>query len=266
MPIALPQLTQAPSCAYPAAAPPVSVAMTELPGRPCPYLPDRVMTIRGFAAGRMEPGLYHAFMDAGFRRNGRVFYQPICRGCRRCLPLRVPAGLFAPSRSQRRSAERNRDVKIQFGPPTFNDEKYDLCERYLRLRHGRDAVESRESMQEFWLSSPVTTLEFTYRDGSGRLLAIGICDMCAESLSSVYFYYEPTEAGRGLGTFGAMVELDFAATRGIPYYYLGYWIQECGAMEYKSRFRPCEVMCPDGMWRRPEDADANPDPTAEDAL
>jgi arginine-tRNA-protein transferase len=90
--------------------------------------------------------------------------------------------------------------------------------------------------------------------------------MCAESLSSVYFYYEPTEAGRGLGTFGAMVELDFAATRGIPYYYLGYWIQECGAMEYKSRFRPCEVMCPDGMWRRPEDADANPDPTAEDAL
>jgi len=45
MPIALPQLTQAPSCAYPAAAPPVSVAMTELPGRPCPYLPDTMRQV-----------------------------------------------------------------------------------------------------------------------------------------------------------------------------------------------------------------------------
>jgi arginine-tRNA-protein transferase len=259
MPIALPQFADAPHCAFPAAAPPVSVPMTELPGRPCPYLADRVMTIRAFAAGRVEPGLYHAFMDAGFRRNGRMFYQPICRGCRRCLPIRVPTALFAPSRSQRRAALRNRDLKIQFGPPKFNEEKYELCERYLRLRHGREAVESRQAMEEFWSASPVTTLEFTYRDGSGKLLAIGICDVCQESLSTVYFYYDPAESNRGLGTFGALVELDFAAARGIPYYYLGYWVRDCGAMEYKSRFRPCEVMCPDGVWRQVE---AIPDESA----
>ena len=69
------------------------------------------------------------------------------------------------------------------------------------------------------------------------------------SLSSVYFYYDPDEARRGLGTFGALHEIESAAREGIPYYYLGYWVAGCGAMEYKAGFRPNEVLCGDGVWR-----------------
>jgi arginine-tRNA-protein transferase len=93
-------------------------------------------------------------------------------------------------------------------------------------------------------------LEFSYRDAAGRLLGVGICDVSKLSLSSVYFYYDPEETvRRSLGTFAALVEIETAAGRNIPYYYLGYWVDGCPAMQYKANFRPNEVLCPDGVWR-----------------
>src|SRR3712207_9042668 len=41
-------------------------------------------------------------------------------------------------------------------------------------------------------------------------------------------------------------EIDEARRTGIPYYYLGYWVEGCGTMHYKNSFRPNEVLHPDG--------------------
>jgi arginine-tRNA-protein transferase len=73
--------------------------------------------------------------------------------------------------------------------------------------------------------------------------------VCARSLSSVYFYFDPAHARRGLGTYGAMREIELARQRGIAHYYLGYWVQPCGAMRYKDEFRPNELLGADGTWR-----------------
>jgi arginine-tRNA-protein transferase len=65
----------------------------------------------------------------------------------------------------------------------------------------------------------------------------------------VYFYFEPAEAKRGLGTYGILREIGFAQGSGIPYYYLGYWIEPCRSMRYKAEFRPYELLHQDGQWR-----------------
>ena len=70
-----------------------------------------------------------------------------------------------------------------------------------------------------------------------------------QSLSSVYFYFDPEQAGRRLGTFSALWEIEWAREMNIPHYYLGYWVAGCGAMEYKASFRPCEALGTDGVWR-----------------
>jgi len=110
-------------------------------------------------------------------------------------------------------------------------------------------TDGREEYERFLYESPVETIECCYRDAGGRLLAVGICDVCSRSLSSVYFYFDPDEKRRGLGTYGALYEIELARRTGIPWYYLGYWVQGCGAMEYKSRFRPYELLGTDGVWR-----------------
>jgi arginine-tRNA-protein transferase len=79
-----------------------------------------------------------------------------------------------------------------------------------------------------------------------------VCDRARESLSSVYFYFDPSESKRGLGTLGALREIQWAASNSIAYYYLGYWVESCGAMNYKASFDPHEILCSDGVWRKHE--------------
>jgi arginine-tRNA-protein transferase len=197
------------------------------------------------------PGeVYHRFMDAGFRRSGKLMYQPVCSGCRACVSLRVPVSTFAASKSQRRCWRKNQDLSITSGEPDATEEKFELYRRYATGWHGKPAQEEDwETFESFLYDSPVETVEFCYRDSSGKLLAVGICDVCEHSLSSVYFYHDPSEQKRGLGTFGALHEIETARASGIPHYYLGYWVAGCGAMQYKAHFRPCEVLEPDGVWR-----------------
>lgn len=236
------------SCAYPAWKPPLGVKLTTLPEHPCAYLPGRIARTRALWAERMSGEMYHRFMDAGFRRSGKLVYQPICTGCRACLPIRVLVDRFSPSKSQRRCTRRNADLTIAVAAPTLTDEKWEIYSRYIRDWH-KGQGDSRESLEAFLYQSPVETIEFTYRDPSGRLLAVGICDVSAHALSSVYFYFDPSESARRLGTFGAVKEIEFARARGIAHYYLGYWIDECESMRYKAAFEPHQILHPDGKWR-----------------
>src|SRR3954467_5084315 len=116
--------------AYPGHTAPVPVRLTVTPNHPCSYFPDRVSTTRAFWAPEMPGELYHRFMDAGFRRSGRVVYQPICGGGRRCVPLRVPVGAFTPDKSQRRVWRRNLDLVVTVDEARPTAEKHALYERY----------------------------------------------------------------------------------------------------------------------------------------
>ena len=133
--------------------------------------------------------------------------------------------------------------------PAPTAEKFELYRRYTTGRHDDQQPTDLESFLAFLYESPVDTLEFVYRDAAGQLLAVGICDVCASSLSSVYFYFDPEEEKRGLGTYSALWEIEYARREKIPHYYLGYWIKGAPTMEYKANFRPNELLNTDGIWR-----------------
>ncbi len=235
---------------YPSHPPPVDVSLLVLPEHECSYLPGRKSTSRALLAERMQGETYHQFMNAGFRRSGKLVYQPVCSGCRACVPLRVPVETFTPGKSQKRCLRKNNDLHVTTSEPVATEEKFGLYHRYMKLWHGKqEAVDDWEAFVSFLYDSPVQTLEFCYREASGRLLAVGICDVCPSSLSSVYFYHDPAQSRRGLGTFGALREIEAAREWRISHYYLGYWISGCATMQYKSDFRPCEILHSDGAWR-----------------
>lgn len=211
------------------------------------------MSSRAFWINRLPAGAYRAFMDANFRRSGRMIYQPTCDACRACRQLRVVVDEFAASASQRRCGRKNAELRVTFARPVLTDEKIDLYGKYLHHWHGRPDEGGANNLGPFLYDSPTDTLEFEYRaPKTDALLAVGICDVSPTSLSSVYFYFDPAHASRGLGTFGALHEIAFARERGIPYYYLGYWIKDCARMNYKARFLPHDVLKAGGGWERVE--------------
>lgn len=218
----------------------------------CSYLPDRWATFRAFDADSIPGDLYQRLLDAGFRRSGNIIYQPMCTGCRDCVPLRVPTGTFQPSKSQRRVLRKNADLVVSAHAPEATTEKWELYDRYQRQWHHHQVSEPDQEVLEFitfLYRSPVPALEFEYRDPWGALLGVGLCDLCPESLSSVYFYFDPAHAARSLGTFSGLYEIQWARDQQLRHWYAGYWIQHCPSMSYKSRFRPCETLSTDGLWR-----------------
>lgn len=192
-------------CDWPALPPPVPVVLVVPPKEPCPYLPERAAQFRAVYADRMPAELYCRFMDAGFRRSGKIIYQPICSGCRACVPLRVAVSRFSPGKSQRRCRRRNGDLKVDASRPVPTDEKFELYRRYMVRWHGAKDEINFESFESFLYDSPVDSVEFTYRDPAGRLLAVGICDVSSSSLSSVYYWHEPDEWWRRPGDVRGVV-------------------------------------------------------------
>lgn len=215
----------------------------------CVYLPNRRWALRMIPAPRDDEA-YRDLLDTHHRRSGWVVYRPVCKGCHECQPMRVPVASFAPTRSQRRALNRNTDVQIEIGLPEPTDEKLDLHNRYVedRFRRGEAGFASLESYAEVFGASPVTTREMRYTL-NGRLVGLGLVDLLPNVVSSVYFYFDPDEGRRSLGTFSALKEIELARETNRAYLYLGYYIEACREMNYKSRFRPCEVLSPDGTWR-----------------
>jgi arginine-tRNA-protein transferase len=65
----------------------------------------------------------------------------------------------------------------------------------------------------------------------------------------VYSFYDPTEAERSLGTFMILDHIERARRIGLPYLYLGYWVEGSKKMDYKARFTPQERLLAPGWVR-----------------
>ncbi|MEP0845194.1 MAG: arginyltransferase [Phycisphaerae bacterium] len=229
-------------------ASPVTLTLLRGEPHPCAYLPDR------FAAEAILPAIvqtgsaYQRLMDLGFRRTGAAFYRPACPACEECRPIRVPVERFRLSRSQRRVLRRNHDVEVDLSVPRADDEHWALFQRYQIRQHDGAMLGTRDQFERFLCDSPLPTIEIAYRLG-GRLVGVGIVDVCPASLSSVYMYFDPDDARRSLGVFSALCEIDECRRRGLPYWYIGYWVRGSRKMDYKRWFRPHELLGPDGVWR-----------------
>lgn len=221
----------------------------------CAYLPGRVSTDLAMRVADLDPGVYHALMDLNFRRSGSIVYRPHCADCAQCRAIRVPTAGFTPNRSQRRCWKRHSGLNVRVSHPELTDEKHALYERYQRGRHDGVMGDSLENLREFLYESPVATREVTFRR-RGELVAVGIVDVEPEALSTVYCFYAPDSPHDSLGVFNVLWTIEHARLAGIPHVYLGYYVHDCAKMNYKLRYRPCELLKPDGCWERlgPRDA------------
>jgi len=230
---------------------------------PCPYLEGqeerKVFThLVGERAGELNDLLTHG----GFRRSQSIAYRPACEGCRACVSVRVIAADFSPSRNMRRIAERNADVIGDMRSPAPTSEQYSVFRAYLDARH-RDGGMADMTVLDYAMmveDSHVETRIIEYRrrgldsgiTGRGQdLLAVALTDILSDGLSMVYSFFEPSEENRSLGTFMILDHIARARRLGLPYVYLGYWIEGSKKMDYKGRFLPQQRLAPSG-WLRVE--------------
>lgn len=224
----------------------------------CPYIKGNKMRTpmryqhRSLTAEEVDNSL--ALSD---RRVGFMLYRPSCPSCVSCEAIRVPVHDFNPSKSMRRILKKNKDIDVELGPVLCDAQRVNMYNRH-KFERGLASSQRKmtQSSYEGWLMKSCSeTREFRYFL-SGVLIGVSIVDIGARDISSVYFYFNPDYSDRSLGTFSALIEMQWMLKHEMRYYYLGLYVQSCSHLNYKSRYYPHERRVL-GEWRRFDSASVN---------
>ncbi len=235
---------------------------------PCPYLPGRQeRKVFTHLVGNKASELNDLLTHGGFRRSQSIAYRPACDQCHACVSVRVIANEFRPSRNFRKVMARNADLVGQSRSAVPTSEQYSIFRAYLDHRHRLGGMADMTVLDYAMMieDSHVETRLIEYRrrptEGleatmPGELIAVALTDILGDGLSMDYSFFEPSEENRSLGTFMILDHIARARRMGLPYVYLGYWIDGSRKMSYKSRFLPQQRLAPTGWLRVDDDASA----------
>ena len=228
----------------------------------CPYLPGKEeRKVFTHIVGKRARELNEILTQGGFRRSQTIAYRPACESCRACVSVRVVVEDFRPSGNMRRVLKVNRDLVGTLAPNRPSADQYSLFRRYLDARHTDGGMVDMSVLDYSMMveDSHVETRIVEYRRrgpdtaingrGRGPLLAVSLTDVLSDGLSMVYSVFDPDAAGRSVGTYMILDHIAQARAMGLPYLYLGYWVEGSRKMDYKARFRPQERLMPQG-WAR----------------
>ena len=225
---------------------------------PCGYLPDQRWSLEYDIVAEMSPTEYLERLLNNWRRFGNMVFRPVCEACRACRSLRVVVPKFRPDRSQRRCQKINEGViELRIGEPSVNRTKLALYDRYHAFQADNKgwpehAPRDASTYADSFVQHPFPVEEWCYYL-KGQLVGVGYVDVLPGSpeggLSAIYFYYDPRQRDRSLGTWNVLCLIEEAARRRLPYLYLGYYVEGCGSMSYKLRFVPNQQRGDDGIWR-----------------
>jgi len=230
--------------------------------QPCPYLSGRLERKLFTHLTHDKPTqLVDNLLKGGFRRSQNIAYMPYCDGCHACVSVRVVVDEFVASRTMERTLARNADLETRRVAPVATSEQYSLFRDYIDARHGDGGMADMSALDYAMMieDSVVKSFLTEYRVRPAEplesapetwpLKAIALCDRLSDGVSMVYSYYDTAEVSRSLGTYMILDHVAYARRLGLPYLYLGYWINGSRKMNYKARFKPQERLGPGGWVR-----------------
>jgi len=193
-------------------------------------------------------------IERGWRRFGSMFFRPICPDCNKCESFKIDVKNYIFSKSQRRVLRKNSETKIIIQKPQFTQSHLDLFEKFHSFKKvKRDWNHEKTSPQHYYASFVHGHEDFGYEILyfiDDTLVGIDLVDILPNGISSIYFYYDPDFSSYSLGTYSMLNQIKIAKENSMEWIYMGYYVQGCQSLEYKSRFKPYKIL--DG---RPWDSD-----------
>jgi arginine-tRNA-protein transferase len=155
---------------------------------------------------------------------------------------------FQSRRRHRKTWNSNQDLDVEVCNELTGNAEFALYQRYIDSRHddGDMYPASAEQFEAFIKTKTVDTRFLKFYQ-AGELVAVSVTDVLEQGLSAVYTFFEPSLARRSLGSFAILWQIEMAKKMELDYLFLGYWVKGCQKMEYKSSYRPLQLLI-EGQW------------------
>jgi len=213
----------------------------------CSYIPTELASLEHRIMLDVEPPELDALLERGWRRFGPDYFRPVCASCSACVPTRIVADAFTPSRSQRRAMRNMARLRVTVGRPIITDDRLALYRAWHSEREDARAwapseLDERGYALQFAFPHPSAREVAYYDEAEDKLVGVGICDETPNAWSAVYFFYDPAYARLSPGTGHIVTLVAIARARMRRYVYLGYRVAACPSLRYKAAFLPHEVL------------------------
>ncbi|ELV8721387.1 arginyltransferase [Vibrio harveyi] len=205
---------------------------------PCSYLPEREERVAvALDADLHTEQSYQVLMANGFRRSGDTIYKPHCQHCSACQPIRIAVPDFVASKSQKRLLNKGKALHWEM-KPELDSNWFELYSRYICERHQNGTMypPREDEFARFAQTTWLTTGFLHVYDDEARLVAVAVTDIMEHCASAFYTFFDP-DYPLSLGTLGVLFQLEYCRQHNKHWLYLGYQIDECPAMNYKTRFQ-----------------------------
>ncbi len=212
----------------------------------CSYLPGNIVRMHYKYVFQPNKTFLSAVIKRGWRRFGKFYFHPVCEGCYECKSLRIDANNFTPTKSQKKSQNRNKDTQIVIQKPSMTKDHIELYNRYHQHKQGSNgwrykAISFREYYENFVDGAGDFGREVLYyRDD--KLIGVDLIDIIDDGISSIYCYYDPEYSRYSLGTFSLLYQVELARQMHLRWIYLGYWVEGCKSFAYKTNYNPQEIL------------------------
>jgi arginine-tRNA-protein transferase len=221
----------------------ISIPLILIPPHACSYLDDQQsQSVFVHPNYPLTTSIYTQLIAQGFRRSGDEVYAPHCPNCAACIPARLAVHDFKPDRSQQRCWRKNSQTTAIIKPAVFEQAHYELYLRYQQTRHtGGNMAESSPDEYIDFLSSSWGNTVFVEFSINEELAGVAIVDQLDNALSAVYTFFDPKFSSYSLGVYAVLWQIEYALMQKHEFLYLGFWIQACQKMAYKSHYQPLQL-------------------------
>ncbi len=208
----------------------------------CSYLNNKEQTTHYKIIDNCTSNACQELIERGFRRFGKMYFRPVCPTCDECQSIKIDVENFEFSKSMRRVMKKASHIKSYIQPPTLSRDHLNLFEKYhLYMQDKKDWTYQYTTAQHYYNSFVSGHNDFGYEVlyyDENRLIAVDLIDILPEGISSIYFYYDPDYSEFSLGRLSLYNQVKFAKKSNKKWIYLGYYVEECPSLSYKSHYKP----------------------------
>lgn len=208
----------------------------------CSYLENREQIMHYKVIDECDANTCQSYIERGYRRFGKMYFRPVCEGCNECQSIKIDVENFKFSKSARRVMKKADFIESIVQRPSLSREHLKLFEKYhLHMKDLRDWNYTKTTPEAYYSSFVDGHNDFGYEIlyfDAERLIGVDLIDVLEDGISSIYFYYDPDYKKYALGKLSLYNQIQFAKDNDKKWIYLGYYVEDCPSLSYKSYYKP----------------------------